>query len=170
MITQELCFGQRFDKELGCIEPWYVNACVDRIKEMQLYDKVVMEWGGGRSSLWWARKAKMLYSVDHNEEWFNHTQELLKWHGLGKDKVILTYQPTHEGDQSPCRDLYVQGYFLAKPDICIVDGVHRYECAEYAVNHFKSIFSSSLPKINFFHIRAIIFLPTPSLRFFPVGV
>lgn len=132
----ELCFGQRYDSELKILEPWYTNPAMDRIRQMDLSDKVIMEWGGGASTLWWAYKAIKVYSVDHNMEWFSKTEELLNMHSL-QYKVINCYVPTHEGDQTEKRDWYVEINPSDKIDICIVDGVHRYECAEYAVKKLK---------------------------------
>lgn len=135
-MTEQLCFGQRIDPVLGILEPWYTNDAVDRIKSFDLSDKVVMEWGGGASTLWWARMAKQVWSVDHNFEWWSDTH-LKIIEGDLWNKACIEYVPTHEGDQSEKRDRYIRQYENIKPDICIVDGVHRYECAEYAVKVLK---------------------------------
>jgi len=132
----EMCFGQRIDESLGILEPWYTNPAMDRIKQMDLSDKVVMEWGGGYSTVWWAVKAAITYSVDHNIEWAGRVSELLLISGVA-GKATIDFIQTHEGDQSENRDMYVKRYPDIKPNICIVDGIHRYECAEYAVKHFK---------------------------------
>ena len=135
-MDTNLCFGQRYDKELGVLEPWYVNNCVDRIKQMDLSDKTVIEWGGGASTIWWALKAKRVYSVDHNQEWYAKTMAQLIELNL-RHKGDIEYVPSHEGDQSILRDKYINQYPQVEPNICIVDGIHRYECAEYAVKALK---------------------------------
>ena len=135
-MNTELCFGQRIDPKLGILEPWYTNDAVDRIRSFDLSDKVVMEWGGGASTLWWARMAKEVYSVDHNVEWWENTKQMIAEYRL-QDKAQIRYIPTHEGDQSDFRDSYIRQYPNIKPNICIVDGVHRFECAEYAVKVLK---------------------------------
>lgn len=135
-MTNELCFGQRYDSELGILEPWYTNPAMDRIKQMDLSDKVVVEWGGGASTVWWAMKAKEVWSVDHNIEWVDKISGELFARQL-EYKSEYSYCPTHEGDQTINRDAYIKFYDDKKPNICIVDGVHRYECAEYAVKVFK---------------------------------
>ena len=128
----ELCFGQRYDEELGILEPWYTNPCMDKIKTWDLSGKVIVEWGGGASTIWWAKKAKEVYSVDHNYEWaeFVATRK--------SENVKSYFVDTHEGDQSDKRDMYVKNpLFPLNPNICIVDGIHRYECAEHAVKFLK---------------------------------
>jgi hypothetical protein len=109
---------------------------MDKIKTWYLWDKVIMEWGGGASSIWWALKSRKVYSVDHNEEWFNDTLIKLQ-EKIPNTSYCVDFVPTFEGDQSELRDKYVKCYPNLKPNICIVDGVHRYECAEYAVKVLK---------------------------------
>lgn len=137
MDTINLCFGQRVDETLGILEPWYVNTCMDRIKQMDLSDKIVFEYGLGASTIWWATKAKKLVGVDHNQDWLEKTDMELCAKGI-ENKTRLFRINTHEGDTTAARDLYVTLYNAEeKPNIVIVDGVHRYECAEYAVNVLK---------------------------------
>lgn len=151
MNTEQLCFGQRLDEELGVLEPWYVNTAVDKIKTWDLHDKIIMEWGMGNSTKWWAIKSKLVLGVDHNYEWFTEVSNDLNANGLIA-KANIAYIQTHEGDNSTQRDKYVK-YFeennkiiteqypqfkpVEKIDIAIVDGIHRYECAEYAVKVLK---------------------------------
>lgn len=133
----ELCFGQRIDPELGILEPWYTNPAMDRIKKWPLHNQVdvVMEWGGGASTLWWAKKVKSVYSVDHSADWVMKVCDMFSDNKI--DNAVIKYVPTYEGDQSSTRDEYVHQYKNIKPTICIVDGVHRYECAEAAVKYYK---------------------------------
>jgi len=146
MNTEQLCFGQRYDSELGILEPWYTNPAMDRIKQMDLSDKIIMEWGSGASTKWWCKqKTKLVFSVDHNKEWFDKAMsEISEMNG----KLLVGYVDTFEGDQSEKRNQYVSfanldSIFYPKGDerpkinIAIVDGIHRYECAEYAVKVLK---------------------------------
>lgn len=139
-MNTELCFGQRYDEELEILEPWYTNPAMDKIKTWDLKDKIVVEWGGGNSSLWWRSKSKLVFTVDHNLEWANWISSELESHNLlsiGQLKGLVKYVQTNEGDQSEKRNEYVEFVFGFNPDICIVDGIHRYECAEYAVKVLK---------------------------------
>jgi len=139
-MNTELCFGQRIDPELGILEPWYTNPAMDRIKQMDLSGKVVVEWGGGASTVWWRKKSKLVFTVDHNKEWADWISQELEKNGLlgrGEMKGEVKYIPTHEGDHSGTQDEYVKHIYGFSPDICIVDGIHRYECAEYAVKVLK---------------------------------
>lgn len=151
MNTEQLCFGQRYDSELGILEPWYTNPAMDRIKQLDLSDKIVMEWGMGSSTKWWAIKSKLVLGVDHNYEWFEKVSNDLNANGL-MEKCNIAYIQTHEGDISEQRNKYVSHFEInnniikenypefepvSKINIAVVDGIHRYECAEYAVKVLK---------------------------------
>jgi len=42
---------QRIDAITGEVQPWYTHAALDEIQQWNLDGKVVLEWGGGYSSL-----------------------------------------------------------------------------------------------------------------------
>ncbi len=135
-MNTELCEWQKIDEETGVCFPWFTHPCLEVIKKWDLSDKVIMEWGGGASTVWWALKSKKVYSVDHNIEWFDRMSQELYERGLNS-KYLMNLINTSEGDQSENRDAYVKCYHNTLFNICVVDGVHRYECAEYAVKVLK---------------------------------
>jgi hypothetical protein len=130
----ELCFGQKVDPELGILFPWYTHGALDRIKSMDLSNKVVCEYGSGASTIWWAKKANFFASVDHSEEWEDKINRLLIESGHPPN---VRFVNTYEGDQTFQRDYYVCFFDGIKPNIVVVDGIHRYECAEHAVKVLK---------------------------------
>lgn len=147
-MNQELCFGQKMDESLDILFPWYTHGVLDKISQWDLSDKIIIEWGAGASTKWWAKKSKLVYSVDHNKEWFNFIMSEMR-DGQLDQKVLISWVNTHEGDQTGTRDKYVQLDITIKDsiffntdhypqvNIAIVDGIHRYECAEYAVKVLK---------------------------------
>ena len=136
MNTDNLCFGQRIDPELGILEPWYTNPCMDEIKTWDLSDKVILEYGGGGSSLWWERKAKEVWTIETNEEWLKKIDnELMGCHG-SYGKLKLFHRPINEGDQTRVEE-YLEFPDGCKPDIIIADGILRTEVVERAIQYFK---------------------------------
>lgn len=136
MINQDnLCFGQRVDPELGILEPWYTNPAMDVIKKWDLSGKTVLEYGGGASTIWWSKRVARVLTIDHNQDWYNFMLSELD----GGDYYVPALINTHEGDQSEARDWYVEARRTRdwKFDIVVVDGIHRYECAKYAVEALK---------------------------------
>lgn len=150
MNTDELCFGQKMDESLGILFPWYTHGVLDVISKWGLSDKIIMEWGMGSSTKWWAMKSRLVLGVDHNRGWYDFVNQDLAANGLS-EKVNIGCISTHEGDHSIYKTHYIEHWRkineliiegtefspVPKPNVCIVDGIHRYECAEYAVKVLK---------------------------------
>lgn len=57
--------------ETGLVLPWYTKSFLDELVTWDLKDKVVLEIGGGASTLWWCRKANSVYLVEDNQEYWD---------------------------------------------------------------------------------------------------
>lgn len=55
----------------GLVFPWYTKSCLDELVTWDLSDKVVLEIGGGASTIWWAKKAKVVYLIEDNKEYWD---------------------------------------------------------------------------------------------------
>jgi len=111
----------------------------------------VLEFGSGRSTIWFASICKNVVSIEHDKKWVEKVQMDLKSNGLS-DKVILKYLPLIQ-NLEPCDQPYVsineikydRGFdivlidgklrdhstlaglkFLKSNGILIIDDVHRY--------------------------------------------
>lgn len=125
MNNNELSFGQRIDPSNGLIEPWLTNPAMDVIKQWDLKNKEVWEWGGGMSTIWWASKCKRVITIEANNQWFQTIEGQVKHWGL--KNVVLVPRNVNEGDQSRI-DEYTWIPDMYRPDIVVVDGILRYEC------------------------------------------
>jgi hypothetical protein len=87
----------------------------------------VYEYGSGHSTLYWAKRGAQVWSVEADREWYGRGLAALKaW-----PQVVLRHAPdrasyVHSIDQVP-------GDF----DIVLVDGEHRLECLDAAVDRVK---------------------------------
>lgn len=132
-----LCFGQRIDPELGILQPWYTHGALDSISQMKLHNKIVWEFGGGSSSIWWAKKARTVYTVESNVDWYAKIIEMKAFHQL--DNLFVRQGFVNEGDQAR-KDEYVKALIGAeRPDIIIADGIFRFEVIELALELRPSI-------------------------------
>jgi len=124
MSTFELVQWQKLDDNGICF-PWFTHPFLDVLDKWDLKDKVVLEYGGGKSSFWWASRAERVYTVESNLEWNSHLrQEQLN------NKVLnlqIRYRPCNEGDQTRV-DFYTDIPEGCNPDIVVIDGVLRHEC------------------------------------------
>lgn len=105
--------------------PWYTYPALEYLDQFDFSTKTVFEWGSGNSSLYWARVAKSLTSVEDNTE----------WHGIvtraTRNNQVLRLVTDAKA--------YVEAISTSgvKYDIIVIDGSYRYECAVVASNHLE---------------------------------
>lgn len=120
---------QWLDESCGLWYPWYTIGALEEISTWDLKDKNVFEYGGGRSTLWWANKAKSVFSIERTDEYWTIVNEFIRSNNLQNcqcHKVTAC-----EGIQADM-DKYVNyidyRFPIARFDIVIVDDIFRYEC------------------------------------------
>jgi hypothetical protein len=108
------------DKDNNAI-PWYTYPAIDYLKQFDFSAKAVFERGSGYSTRFWAERCKSLVSVEDNEEWFERIKDCLpenvQYQFLCTTEDYVNYIRCHDNQF----------------DIIIIDGNHRYECAEAAL-------------------------------------
>jgi len=122
MSDFELVQWQKLDSNGICF-PWFTHPCLDVINKWDLKDKVVLEYGGGKSTAWWASRVKEVFTIETNEGWINEISRMIP---VG-ESVDLYYRPVNEGDQTMV-DYYTELPDGCFPDIVVIDGVLRHEC------------------------------------------
>jgi len=50
--------------------PWYTYPCIDFLTYRSYEDKAVLEFGGGQSTLWWAKRAKHVVTLEGDSQWY----------------------------------------------------------------------------------------------------
>jgi hypothetical protein len=138
-MNDELVQWQIVDPETNCVFPWFTHPFLDVLKTWDLHDKTVLEYGAGRSTAWWATKARFVMSVETNKEWWMKAYNEVLHRGLA-DKVLFMNVQAKEGEENPdIRDAYLNvadewnPIITAEhkgPDIVAVDGILRYECLQ----------------------------------------
>lgn len=74
--------------------PWIVPAAIGWLGRRMRSDWAVLELGSGRSTVWLARRAGRVISIEDNEFWADHTRGRLR--ELGMDSVELRVGPVEE--------------------------------------------------------------------------
>src|SRR4051812_13882826 len=54
----------------GAPLPWYSYPCIEFLKHRDYRDKVVLEFGGGQSTLWWAQRARRVVTLEGDQQWY----------------------------------------------------------------------------------------------------
>lgn len=107
--------------------PWYTYPAIEYLKRLNFSDKIIFEWGSGNSSLFWARRAREVMSIEDNKKWFN----MVNKNKLGNQKIILI-----EKKNDYIKTILNQN---KKFDIIVIDGKHRYECSKNAVKCLSEV-------------------------------
>jgi len=129
--TDNLVQWQLIADEVDAIYPWFTHKCLDVIKKWDLKDKRVLEFGGGRSTRWWRKRAAWVTTIDTNLEWIDRTIEDCA-EGSALNGVIIP-KVINEGDQSRKEEYVNAGDEYAPYDIAVDDGILRFEVIEKAL-------------------------------------
>jgi methyltransferase family protein len=132
--------GELRDHENNYV-PWFTYPAIEALKNWDLSEKRVFEYGSGYSTLFWASRAKEVVSVEHNRGWYE------KVAGLAPSNARLILAPIDGDDYDPSPELLEQFKAYAEAidgqfDIIVVDGYARsrvrYQCAQAALPHLNS--------------------------------
>jgi hypothetical protein len=110
----------------GSAIPWMTYSAIEYLKQFDLSDRTVLEFGSGSSTEFWASRAKQVTSVENDRAWYDIQR------GRLRSNIELIFAETAEEYISP-ESLGHQIY-----DIVVIDGRYRFDCAAQAVNWVTS--------------------------------
>jgi predicted O-methyltransferase YrrM len=115
------------DERMHPENPWLTRDAVRFLDKVLRPSDVGLEFGSGRSSVWFARRMKHLTSVEDNLQWHAKVSGLIAEHQLA-EKIDFRFRENHE-------DYVAEASAFADEslDFCLVDGSHRDECAVRAL-------------------------------------
>ncbi len=141
--------------------PWFTYAAIDFLEKNISPDLSLFEYGGGQSTLFWARRLREVVAIDHDPSFVEHIAPLLpanaKFYlvpeGQG-DRALLELhgdlptftdpEITEHVRRSGQLNNHFQAYgleLLRYPpntfDIVVVDGMARNLCTWAAIKHFR---------------------------------
>jgi hypothetical protein len=101
--------------------PWYTYPAIEYLNTFDLSNCNVFEFGAGNSSLYWARRARTVTSVEDDAQWHEQVQA----------RALPNQDLLHRRD----RDGYVAAIEngAAPYDVIVIDGKHRIECTNAAI-------------------------------------
>lgn len=120
--------------------PWLTREAVTILSTALRPSDRGLEYGSGRSTVWFARRTAGLVSVETDHRWYSHVQSRLAAAGL-REKVDYRLIPADEGlADDPSRGAYLavgENLPPASLDYVLVDAMYRDECAVRAVRLLK---------------------------------
>lgn len=102
--------------------PWYTYPAIEYLESFDFKDCDVFEFGSGNSSLYWAKRACSVCSVEDSQAWFEEVSKKK----LGNQIILNRSDKTGYVQSLP-----EQGKLF---EIIVVDGNWRYECVVEAIN------------------------------------
>lgn len=57
--------------------PWYTYPIIEFLTHRDFSNKIVLEYGAGQSTLWWAERAKQVVSIETDKQWYEHLKSRL---------------------------------------------------------------------------------------------
>ena len=103
--------------------PWYTYPAIEYLNHLDLSHMNVFEFGSGNSTLWWAKKANTVTSVEDDENWY---KIILNSEGF------LAYNTRYIHAQN--KDKYIDAFEGNFYEIIIIDGKYRPECANLVLS------------------------------------
>lgn len=105
--------------------PWYTYPAIEYIKQIDISDKRIFEFGSGNSSLFWASLAKEVVSIEEDGSWYQSRLEQKKMN------MRIIFEENNENYASSI--LKEEGLF----DVIIIDGKVRDMCCKAALQKIK---------------------------------
>ena len=100
--------------------PWYTFPCIDFLRQRKFEGRSVLEFGGGQSSIWWAKQAKRVLTFEGDQAWHDRIR------GQMPTNVDLQFV---QGDSPESRVARIQQVLAKDPaerfDVIIIDGLDR---------------------------------------------
>ncbi len=108
--------------------PWLTSDAISLLERFLNKTMFGFEWGSGRSTIWLAKRAGKLVSVEDNEDWYKRVKHQL--YGLNVD---YRYVPTGGTSYAAQIATFPDASF----DLILVDGSARDACIAAAVSKVK---------------------------------
>jgi hypothetical protein len=105
--------------------PWFTYPAIEYLIQLDLSNCLIFEWGTGNSSLFFAKRAKEVISVESDKLWFDQ---------IDKVKLINNYLFFKDDLKEY---VGIISSFNKKFDIIIIDGKEREKCSEISNDYNK---------------------------------
>lgn len=99
--------------------PWFTYPAIEYLRQLDLANARVLEWGAGGSTLFWGTHCSEILTIERTKTWFDEINPKV----AGNTRIIL----------APDKQDYVRAGGDGIFDIIVIDGEHRQECVETAL-------------------------------------
>lgn len=103
--------------------PWITADATILLADLLRPEDISVEFGSGRSTIWFANKVNHLTSIEHNSVWFDIVNHKIEQHGL-KSKVDYRLCKTAQEYSEQANSFQDESI-----DFTLIDGISRDHCA-----------------------------------------
>ncbi len=120
-------------------DPWLTPAAVRLLATLLRPADLGVEFGSGRSTIWFAERVAQLTSVEHDERWYAAVAARLRDRGLANVRYVLAPpdQPAESGDCSEYARTAL-GFADSSLDFALIDGHYRDYTAKFVLPKIKA--------------------------------
>ena len=107
--------------------PWYTYPCIDFLYDRDFKNKIILEFGGGQSTLWWAKRAKAVVTFEGNKEWHDRIETAMP--------ANVELHHVSMEDRKACADQVSEILSMnahSRYDVIVIDGLPRRDMVEIA--------------------------------------
>lgn len=119
-------------------QPWLTRQANQLLYSLILATDVGLEFGSGRSTLWLARRARRVTSVEHDPKWHEMVSRQLVQSGISN--VDYLFRERDRDEEMAHESGYVR-VATAIPehslDFVLVDGIYRVDCANAVLDRLR---------------------------------
>lgn len=112
-LMHEACLDSK-----GNHVPWFTYPAIEYLNQIDLSGMRVLEFGSGYSTLYWARRAGKVVSIEDSKSWYERMSARMP------NNVEYILAPSRE--EIVATAVRQEGKF----DLIVNDGVYRYDCAQ----------------------------------------
>lgn len=117
--------------------PWLTKHAISLLDDWLKPTDIGLEWGSGRSTVWFAKRVARIVSIEHDEDWYSKVKRWLD--GQALDNVEYHLVPAADELVGATDHPYVTRPCVGNPsfDFILVDGVMRDHCVTKALTLLK---------------------------------
>lgn len=108
--------------------PWLGFRAINHLERLVKPNWSVLEFGSGMSTVWFARRCRLLVSVETNRGWYNAVSRILAQNNFANVDYRLSEQSEHQA---------VADYPDSTFDLVLVDGYERDRAMQTAISKVK---------------------------------
>jgi predicted O-methyltransferase YrrM len=110
--------------------PWLTSSANHILSSCLKQSDIGLEFGSGRSTIWFAKRIKQLISIEHDTLWHQKVQKMLKDNMINNVNLHLIPKNKREDSGKDAEYVKIVEWFAPDSvDFVLVDGVYREFCA-----------------------------------------